>query len=66
LSEKQSIELQFAPSSQGDYRVPGLRENVKEIPVKPAVAYPASRELRRVTLFAFIHGFIPVAFCEGG
>jgi hypothetical protein len=34
LSEKQSIELQFAPSSQGDYRVPGLRENVKEIPVK--------------------------------
>jgi hypothetical protein len=33
---------------------------------KPAEAYPASLKLRRITLFAFIHGFTPVAFCEGG
>ena len=33
---------------------------------KPSEAYPPPPRLRRVPTFAFIHGFTPVAFCEGG
>jgi hypothetical protein len=33
---------------------------------EPSEAYPPSRRLRRVFHLAVIHGFTPVAFCEGG